>query len=94
MKVKNLNGTSTNKCKCGSWLAHWERFSGKKAVKCAVKNCNNKAVSGGHVQLAISTDHSWYIIPLCIECNNNRATILTIHDNVPPVPANISETCG
>jgi len=94
MRVKNLNGTSTSKCKCGSWLAHWERFSGKKATKCAVTTCGNKATVGGHVQLESNSNFSWYIIPLCVECNNNRGAVLTIHDNLPPVPANVSETCG
>ena len=31
MKVKNLNGTSQRTCKCGSWLKHWEKFSGRSA---------------------------------------------------------------
>jgi hypothetical protein len=28
MTVYNINGTSDNTCKCGSWLAHWKNYSG------------------------------------------------------------------
>ncbi len=33
MKIKNINGTSQAKCSCGSWLKHWQNFSGE--LECA-----------------------------------------------------------
>ena len=56
MIVKNLNGTSQRTCKCGSWLKHWENFSGRSAKKCSV--CGKNAEVGGHVQ-KIGNDDRW-----------------------------------
>ena len=74
MKVKNLNGTSKNKCEiCKSWITHWENLSGEKSDKCCCKGCTNNAVYGGHVQKDTS-DNSWYIIPLCESCNKKPSS--------------------
>lgn len=73
MKVKNLNGTSGNTCtKCGTWLAHWEKNSGKDAKTCCCKGCSNAAIVGAHVQKDTDDMH-WYIIPLCKECNKKSS---------------------
>ena len=73
-KVKNLNGTSDNACsKCGTWLKHWEKLSGKTANKCG--HCTTKkATVGAHVQKAEGNDSKWYIVPLCAECNKKPST--------------------
>jgi len=34
MKIKNINGTSQTTCACGSWLKHWEKFSGQTVTYC------------------------------------------------------------
>ena len=94
MKVKNLNGTSINKCKCSSWLEHWEKFSNQPANKCVVAGCTNKHSVGGHVQKESASDSSWYIIPICSECNNKHGQTIEIGNNVNLVPANVAETCG
>lgn len=39
MEVKNIISTSDNTCKCDSWLAHWEEFSGDTASFCKVETC-------------------------------------------------------
>jgi len=72
-KVKNLNGTSDNDCpKCGTWLKHWEKLSGKTADECAC--CSQKATVGAHVQKAESDNNKWYIVPLCKKCNGKSST--------------------
>ncbi len=93
MKVKNLNGTSQTDCKCGSWLKHWEKFSGKKAGYCSVSNCNKIADVGGHVQKSNSASNDWYIIPLCTEHNNKHGQELEISDSTILISANKSLTC-
>lgn len=94
MKVKNLNGTSDNTCKCGSWIKHWEKFSGKSTpTYCCVNSCTGKDLVGGHVQKDSSTDKSWYIIPICKTCNGKQGEDLDISDTTVLVSANQSETC-
>jgi hypothetical protein len=93
-KIKNINGTSDTICKCGSWLNHWEKFSGQTIpTYCSETRCTNKDLVGAHVQKAYSTDNQWYIIPLC-KSHNNSSGELEIVDSVKFVSANKSETCG
>ena len=93
MKVKNINGTSNNVCKCESWLAHWEAFSGQTAGFCAQETCTAVADVGAHVQKDDPTDRAWYIIPLCKE--HNKATgVMELSDSIELVSANVSQTCG
>jgi len=66
MKVKNINGTRDNTCKCDSWLNHWIRFSGETRLPmfCSEKACTQKPEVGAHVQKDSSSDNSWYITAL------------------------------
>jgi len=94
MIVNNLNGTSDNICKCGSWLNHWKNFSGQSLPdRCPVKNCGNKPEVGAHVQKNSSYDKNWYIIPICQDCNAKTYSSLEISDYITLVSANKSETC-
>jgi hypothetical protein len=93
-KVRNLNGTSDNSCRCGSWLKHWETYGGGKGGFCAEKTCTKSADVGAHVQKADSTDKNWYIIPLCIGHNSSTGGELEIMDSTVLVSANTSETCA
>ena len=95
MKLNNINGTSSNTCKCGSWLKHWEEFS-KKSVPtyCPVTSCMQKPEVGAHVQKDSSTDRSWYIVPLCQKCNKETGKSLTVADTTTLVSANVNGTCG
>ncbi len=93
-KVKNINGTSTatTPCKCGSWINHWEKYSGKKAAMCSEHTCiQTKNIVGAHVQKTTS-DMSWYIIPLCDSHNKTKGE-LEISASVTFISANKSETC-
>jgi len=92
MKVKNINGTSDNKCVCGSWIKHWEKHSGRTALYCSEKSClQSSELVGAHVQKTTS-DMSWYIIPLCQEHNKSKIE-LEIADSTIFVSANRSQTC-
>lgn len=91
MVVKNINGTSDNNCNCGSWLNHWQNFSGKPAIFCTVDNCQNTDVVGAHVQLD-SNDQSWYIVPLC-KFHNASKMALSVSSDTTVVSANRALTC-
>lgn len=97
MKVKNINGTSESsaKCKCGSWIKHWEKFAKQSSpVYCVVTGCMNKNPIGAHVQKHDSIDQNWYIIPACDSCNQKKNQVLSIPDATILVKANKKETCG
>ena len=94
MKVKNINGTKDNICKCGSWLEHWKNFSRQKLPNyCPEDKCIQKPEVGAHVQKDSSTDNSWYIVPLCKTHNAETGKSLNISDFVQLVSANVSSTC-
>ncbi len=95
MTVFNINGTGDNVCSCGSWLAHWNNYSGQVLpAYCPEKKCRQKPEVGAHVQKARSGDDRWYIIPLCKAHNGETGESLDISDTVVLVSANVSETCG
>jgi hypothetical protein len=95
MKVKNINGTSDNACKCGSWLDHWKKFSGQTLpAYCPELTCTHKPDVGAHVQKDSSTDNSWYIVPLCNTHNGKKGESLTVGDTINLVSANVTSTCG
>jgi len=94
MYVKNINGTSDTTCRCGSWLAHWQRFSGQRAIYCGAVSCSKTDLVGAHVQKgASSTDAKWHIYPLCAGHNQHQGE-LQAADGYQLVSANKSETCG
>jgi len=92
MKLKNINGTSQTTCSCGSWLKHWENFSGQKVTYCPVEKCMNTDLIGAHVQKADSSDGSWYIYPLC-KSHNQATGELQVSDSYKLVSANKKQTC-
>ena len=95
MKVINVNGTSDNTCKCGSWLDHWKKYSGQILGKhCSEKKCTNGPEVGAHVQKDSSTDKSWYIVPLCKPHNGENGKSLELIDGIALASANVGQTCG
>ncbi len=95
MRINNINGTSGNRCNCGSWLDHWKNFSGQDLPSyCPVDKCLSKPTVGAHVQKDSSTDRGWYIVPLCASCNAETGKSLLINDWIALVSANTSVTCG
>lgn len=93
MTVKNINGTSKNKCKCGSWLSHWHKYSGRVATICKAEGCSNFSTAGAHVQKYNSLDKSWYIIPFC-HAHNRSTNPVKLNNGAFLVPANRALTCG
>ncbi len=94
-RVNNVNGTTDNICKCGSWLAHWQTFSGQQIpTYCAEKSCVKTPEVGAHVQKESSSDKSWYIAPLCQEHNVRTGQALILVDSVVLVSASVDHTCG
>ena len=91
MILTNINGTSQLTCSCGSWLRHWEIFSGQTTEFCQALGCNRKDVLGAHVQLAGGND-KWYIYPLC-NLHNQHDGLLWVSDAYRLVSANTRETC-
>ncbi len=91
-EVRNLNGTSDKKCRCDSWLEHWEIFSKSTAKKCSVIGCAQDAEVGAHVIKCNSTDKEHYIVPMCQGHNKSTENSITVEKEL--VSANVSETCG
>lgn len=95
MKVKNINGTSNNDCRCDSWLAHWARYApGKLPARCAAIDCDKNAEVGAHVQKESGSDSKWYIAPFCITHNNMKGQSLEVRILTYLAPANVATTCG
>ncbi len=94
MRIRNINGTSDNSCRCESWLKHWERYSGQRTNYCQANGCLKTDVVGAHVQKENSTDNNWYIYPLCNAHNQRASSSLEVRDSYNLVSANVSQTCG
>jgi len=94
MRIRNINGTGQKKCRCGSWLKHWKKFSMQTASFCPVLDCLEMDLEGAHVQKDDSKDDNWYIFPLCRNHNAAKGQSLEVSDAYELVSANVSETCG
>lgn len=92
MFMYNVPGTSGATCACDSWLAHWEKFSGRTATYCSEKSCTNKLLVGAHVAKVYGNDNKVYIVPLC-NAHNQSGKAVDIPDATPLVSANPAETC-
>ncbi len=92
MIVFNVRGTSDLKCKCESWLSHWETFSKQKATKCCVANCFNPAEVGAHVRIHNHPAEIIYIAPMC-HVHNQSVMGFGISPNITLVSANRRDTC-
>lgn len=94
MRIKNIKGTSDRKCKCGSWVKHWETFTGLPANVCSVTDCySTDQLVGAHVQKDVEGDANWYVCLLCKQ-HNSQAGTMEILSEMLLVSANVSETCG
>lgn len=93
MIVKNINGTASRNCRCGSWIQHWRNYSGQIATECRARNCSRKDLVGAHVQKDVSNNNNWYIVPFCNLHNQSRTKVELVALTVL-VSANVSRTCG
>ena len=92
MKVKNINGTSQNRCTCGSWIQHWRNFSEQTATVCRAKGCSRNDIVGAHVQIDKTYDNHWYIVPFC-HLHNSAEGKIELVSGTNLVSANKSKTC-
>ena len=93
--VRNINGTSDNKCECKGWLTHWKLATGSVRTRCAVVGCGRPAEVGAHVQITDGRSGAhWWIVPFCKTHNHYRNVgEMYIKRSVMLVSANRKETC-
>jgi hypothetical protein len=93
--VRNVPNTADLRCgPCTSWLGHSQRArAGLPQFYCSAAGCGSGATVGGHVIRVRHPDRTWYIIPLCDECNA-RGEAYEIASYVQPVPARELPSCG
>lgn len=79
-----------------SWLDYWEHNGGDTikdnvTYKCpgCGKTITRKEFDGCHVQKVGLVDHSWYIIPLCDNCNHRTDMFSVNGDLLISVPSNL-----
>jgi hypothetical protein len=89
----NLNGTTGKKCPCGTWLNHWKNYSNQEVGKCSAYGCINEADRGGHVQRKDIDDMSWYIIPICLDHNNQFGKEYLVYDDTIFIPVTDTSRC-
>ena len=94
MVVRNVKGTGERTCSCGSWLMHWQRFAGVKAIYCGVFECVNPAELGAHVVKDAEADGAECIVPMCKYHNALTEVLHPLARHVMMMTANVSKTCG
>jgi hypothetical protein len=91
----NIAAPSGTTCSCGSWLNHWNKFSGQSApILCPVLMCVDKTEVGAHVQKDGNADLASYILPLCKNHSAQAGQSITVNDYLPLVSTNVDETCA
>lgn len=90
IKVKNASGSSVfgePSCKCETWIEHWKNNSGyqlKDFCRCCGSHVGANKLEGGHVRKVVKkdgeyivnpNDKSWYIVPLCGDCNKKKENL-------------------
>jgi|GEM_PF-310645 hypothetical protein len=97
-KIKNINGAPQHiaNCKCGSWLKHWKKHSGRKCptfcIVC-VPDCLDKVTVGALVQKVNDSDTKWYIAPLCENHAATPNTEFSIYNTWPLIEVECVEVC-
>ncbi|BCZ18719.1 hypothetical protein NHP190012_03610 [Helicobacter sp. NHP19-012] len=66
--ITHIRNTSDHRPKFNrSWIDFWKEEAGQSSPKCCIYGCPNKADRGAHVYL--DEERSWWIVPVCSECN-------------------------
>src|SRR5580698_7009283 len=90
--VENSNGST---CACGTWLDHWNKFSGQTApVHCPLLMCVDKTEVGAHVHKEGGPDNATYILPLCARHASQPGETIVVNDYLMLVSASVNETCA
>lgn len=80
--VHNINENGNDRTPNGfkSWKDYWEDYTNRKFNKCSCCESADAEV-GAHVQKSDSYDRRWYIVPLCIGCNNKRGQDIQVRES-------------
>jgi hypothetical protein len=65
--IQPLPGNKSSRCQCPSWMAHWEKCKGMKAIVCQEFHCKNQDVLAAHVIKPMYSVQKTFVIPLCRE---------------------------
>lgn len=65
--IRPLPGNKSSRCDCPSWMAHWEKCKGMKAIVCQELNCKNEEIVAAHVIKPMFSNRKTFVIPLCRE---------------------------
>jgi len=95
IKVKNVTGSSkvSPNPPIGyiSWLDYWEKNARQTATRCGAIDCKRPGrnnLVGAHVQKVYDSDKKWYIVPLCLSCNQ-RTDDFYVDLTLIPSPNNL-----
>lgn len=97
MKIKNINGSSSDRFKNPpqgyySWIFYYKDKCGYSDIvspSCAnILHNSIPADVGAHVRKADSSDGKWYIVPLCETCNAFSSDVEIDIGNTPMVEVN------
>lgn len=91
-KVTNIPNTSDRTCPCGTWISHWENFSGTEGEMCSAVGCVERNVLGAHVRKVGAEDRNEYIIPFC-DSHNKRNDEILVRNATVFISANKNLTC-
>ena len=85
--VKNIHGTDGRKpVGASTWIGYWEKHKGKRVYICSACGKHSPRLCGAHVKKCLpSTDHSWYIVPLCSACNQRTDAFFVDTGSLVPV---------
>ena len=95
IEVKNIGGSGFYDgppSGCANWLDYWEKETGKKAHCCSVSDCwrsrvYGNTIVGGHVKKVNSLDNHYYIVPICVGCNNRNDEFYVDDSLLVPCPS-------
>jgi hypothetical protein len=94
MELTILDTGTLLPCRCGSALAHWQRFSGQGFLThCPVIACVRHADVGAVVTLAPGAQARRFIVPMCADHHAQRGRTLTVADTIALVSAEVAATC-
>lgn len=89
IKVINLHGTTGRKPKnYETWKDFWISKKGYWPSYCSASGCWQVAEVGAHVKKVDSLDNRWYIVPLCLGCNQRTDTFWVDENLLVPVNGN------
>lgn len=72
--VTNQSGTGNKKCRCGTWIDHWEQYADDDASVCSEVACKeSNELVGAHVRT--TKGKPVRIVPLCNSHNGSHNKI-------------------